>query len=234
MFKNALVHVQRNYKALLIYIAISASYFAARVAVEHFMLGKIERDSISTNQVTYLLVAGILTAVVIAMAQTLAFTRLARDIDRPFWKIEPGFRTFFRYCSFWFTLNYINIAALLFIGIAPFENDAKVSMSLFRVLYEVMFIPFGATVMFYGNTSRQEIVQALSTMLLQLPRFLLTEFFGLCFIGILDALQTSLPMASLPALAVIDAYFSCFIFAYVWEICRFNREEEENSDDMEF
>ena len=194
----------------------------------------MDPNSLDSLDKTYLTVGGIVTALIVAIAQTLVFTRFAKDIERPMWKMAPGFASFFRYCSFWFTLNYINIAAMLFIFILSISDDAKFSLDLLRNVYQIYLIPFGATVMFYGNTSRHEMGKALSTMLLQFPRFLLVGLIVLIAYTFLQSLQQSLdPMAS-PLIRIIEAYIDCFIFAYVWEICRFNREEEENSDDMEF
>lgn len=231
MFRNALSHVQRNPKALLIYAGISASFFGVLVLFEYMLIGIIKVDTITQNQTVYVIATGTLTGVIIAIAQSLSFTLLGTDIDRPFWKPKAGGGAFLKTCSFWFTLNYINIAAVLFIGLSSFEDDTKQSLLLFQSLYEVLYIPFGATVMFYANSARYELGKALHTMLLQLPLFLLAGFFGLFFLSLLQTLQASLPPYSLPILAIIDAYFACFIFAYTWEICKRNREQEENADD---
>jgi hypothetical protein len=234
MFRNALAHVQRNPKALLIFVVIVAAYFALRVVVEEAIIGALDAETLEQSDKVYLIVSGIVTAIVIAIAQTIAFTILGRDIDRPFWKVEEGLPTFLRFCSFWFTLNYINTAVFLIAVMSPVSDDARVSIEVLRSVLELLIVPFGATVMFYGNTTRAELGQAFHTMILQLPLFFLVGFFGLIFQSIQITLQAELieiHSMTLPIIGAIGAYMDCFIFAYTWEICKRNREQEENADD---
>lgn len=234
MFKNAMAHVQRNYRALLIFFAILTLYFALQNGLEFVLKGSVDFKENPSAERIYLLVVGISSAAIFSLAQTFAFTRMGTDIDRPRWKPLSTGQVMLRFFTFWFTLNFINTAALLLIAISLTNQDSQVSLELLRRIYEILIVPFGATVMFYGNTSRQEIAEAMTTFVRQLPQFMLLALFSLVLQSLMLVLQSNLPLWAFPLLSFTGAYFDCFLFAYAWEICLFNREELEHPDDVDF
>ncbi len=232
MFKNALAHVQHCYKALFVYVGITAGYVALKVAIETLLLGHIDT---TTPNTTYLIINLLLSVLIYSIAQAIAFPMLAREIEKPLWKVETNRTTFLRFFSFWFTINLaVNMFQLLFI-LAELSPDTKFSLIIFSLCLATTVIPFGATVMFYGNTTREEISQALNTMIAQLPYYLITflctfwlywNFIGLKLSG--------LPDVASPILEIVSGYAECVIFAFCWELCKKHREERENSDDYDF
>ncbi|MFP6581317.1 MAG: hypothetical protein VCD00_02035 [Candidatus Hydrogenedentota bacterium] len=234
MFKNALSHVQHNYQALLIYVGITAGYYALKLGIETWPGLDFSQDNMETIETLYLVVSGLVSSAVYAVAQTIAFLKMGENIERPVWKASSKPGAFVRFWAFWFSINLIILSTLLIIAILPMESSTQASLHLFWRFGQTVLLPFGATTMFYGSTTRNEMKLAGYSMIAQLPAYALICFIGLCVEVTLVGMQDGLPTQALPALAIIDSYAACFIFAYSWEICRKHREEEENMDDLDF
>jgi hypothetical protein len=234
MFSAALAHVQRNYVALLIYAGITAGFYAAKLAVESWLITDITPNDLDAIGKIYLIVSGLVSAAVYAVAQTVVFSKMGEDIERPIWKASSIPSPFLRFWSFWFTINLLNISSLLIIAVVPMEASARDSLQLFWLFGQTILVPFGAATMYFGNTTTNEMRLASHTLIAQLPHVALICFISLSVEVTLIGMQGGLPTPALPALAVIDSYAACFIFAYTWEICRKHREEEENADDLDF
>lgn len=235
MFKNAIINVQNTYKALLIFIAISAGYVALRTGVETLVIGEIDLSNPDTITKIYLLSATVLTALVWALAQSLAYPIMGEYIERPTWKAHRAPGAFVRFFSFWFTLNLINLSCFLLIAILPTEDSTRESLQIMWIICQTAITPFGATVMFFGETTKNAMIQAANTMITQLPSYALICFISFFVIITLQINTQNIPDYLRPLLEVPSSYLDCFIFAYSWEICRRHREEEEeNMDDLEF
>jgi hypothetical protein len=234
MFSKALSHVQNCYKALLIFASIIAGFMAIRVGVETWIIERYDLDDSENLSQMFMILFGIGTALIYALAQALAFPLLGEYIERPVWKArrEPG--AFARFFAFWFTLDLLSVASIVLISISPADNSSKASMLFLWTMLQTIVTPFGAAVMFFGNTTRREISQAGNTMIAQLPSFALLCLMYYVLISIVQSISFSLPAYLLPFSEIITAYTECFVFAYTWEICRRHRELEENMDDLDY
>ena len=233
-FSLALSHVQRNYVPLLIYAVIGAAFLGATVLIQTIVIDEVDLSGLEQGGRFYPILMGIATAVVFSIAKTIAFLGFAADIERPVWKAHQEDGAFFKFYAFWFTLGLIDVAGLNLIVLSPLEASTRQSLFMMWTVVSACMTPFGACVMFFGNTTRTELGLALHTMITQLPRMVLICFIGLLISGALQGLQLSLESYFLPVLAIVYAYFDCFIFSYCWELCRDQREIEENSDDLDF
>lgn len=235
MFKNALAHVQHCYKAFFIYAGIVGGYVAIKVLAESYYLENKGAGDIESLSTLYLVASGLITTGVFSIGQALAFLRLGREIDKPFWKIESNFSTFIRFFSFWFTLNLITLTLQLLIIVPEIPADTKESLFICWLLFITTVIPFGATVMFYGIPGREEMAQACSTMIAQLPYYcaiFICTFF--LYFYLIQIQASGLPDLALPLLEIIFVYIECVVFAFCWELCKKQRDELEHPDDFDF
>lgn len=232
----ALGHVQRNYVALLIYAAIIAAYLGLRVAIENWLIADFDLSALDSNANAryYILGAGVTTAATAAIGQAIAFLRMGEDIERPVWKVRQQPGALARFWGFWFTINLIAVTSSLLINLSPLELSTKESMQILYLFAEALLVPFGATVMFFGGTSRTDLANALSMMFHQLPGFLIIALLNFMASTFLTSLIRDLPSGALPALGIVSCYLDCFVFAFCWELCRNQREIEENMDDLDF
>ena len=235
MFKNALAHVQKCYKAFFVYAGIVGGYVALKVFAESYFLEGKEAGYVESLSNVYLIASGLITTVVYSAGQAFAFPMLGREIDKPFWKVEFNLSTFFRFFSFWFTLNLVAGTLQLLIIISDIPDSTKYNLIIWSFLIFSTVIPFGATVMFYGNTRREEIMQACSTMIAQLPYYLavfICTFF--LYFNLFQIQLVEIPNSLRPLLEIISSYADCVIFAFCWELCKKQRDELENPDDFDF
>lgn len=234
MFSAALSHVQRNYVALLIYAAITAGFIAIGTAVETWVLTDHSLEDSDGLGKLYIVLNSLTLAAILAIAQTIAFTRMATEIERPVWKASSIPGSFMRFWSFWFTLDLIQFSMFVVIAVFPMEPSGAQSLFTLWLCGRSILVPFGAATMFLGNTTRVEMRLAGVILVAQLPYVALICFIRFFVDVTLISMESGLPVFATPALQIIHSYVACFAFAYTWEICRKHREEEENMDDLDF
>lgn len=237
IFRAAFQGLQRNAGVLLFYLAVSAATYTARMLLDTFYLQpRLEDLSVNATQL-FFLVSDIVAVAIIAFAQTIAFSRMGRDIDRPMWRVaddKDALRLFYR---LWLLLGLANVALARFVDVAASQTtqaSAQLTLFFMWLVVAVLLVPFGASVMFYGRFARAELIEALSTMMHQLPRVLVLMFIGLFFGMLIINLQLELPVPARPILAIIDGYLDCFLFVCMWLICMYDRDDVSRPDDSDF
>ncbi len=178
----------------------------------------------------------IVVAIACALGQTLAFTRMGRDLGRPTWKIDGDLEALQRFFSMWFIFNLAGVAGLRAINsLASSATDSSVlTLLLFFLAFASMLTPVGAAVMFYGNAGKTEVNQALNTLADQLPR--LMSFVTISFVVTVSTLMLAerLPLWARPLVSVIESFQQCFVFAGTWLVCIYHRDTEPEDQDFDF
>lgn len=237
ILRSAFLALQHNLGPLFFYLCVGFVVYSARLAIDILVIEPMGEDISETFTRFYGITAEIIAVSIIAFSSTIAFSRIGRDIDRPMWRVEDDREALRRFYGLWLLLGLGNIAALRILDIAAASTDEESIRFLLAMIWlsgAVLMVPFGCAVMFYGRVKRQEVGEALATMLRHIPYVLLFSmigiFFGFMFIG----LQPDLPIWARPALAIADAYLDCFLFACMWLVCIYHRDDYEQPDNQDF
>jgi len=237
ILSSAFLALQRNLGPLLFYLCVGFVVYSARLAIDTFVLGpKVDEASESFTRF-YRISSDIVAVAAVAFAQTIAFSRIGRDIDKPMWRVEDDWEALRRFYGLWLLLGLTNVAALQVVNIIAATTGDDSTGFLLGTMWlsgAMLIIPFGSAVMFYGHVKRQEVGEALSTMLRHFPYTFLFAFIGFFFRYMFILIQPDLPLWARPALAIADAYLECFLFACMWLVCIYHRDDFEQPDNQDF
>lgn len=233
--KDAFDAIQRNYLALAIYAGSLVAFSVIMMLLRDFVVYPVDdAEPIPLYDLSSLVV----TAVIYALIQSVAFGRLGREMDRPFWKIETDGEAIRRFFTLWFILDLANFAAIHLISTLVERQGAlssAVSLVYLWMVAAACIVPVGAAIMFHGRAGPQELGAALGTLVGEFPRALLIVIMALMILVLVLGLQESIPDWAMPMLVIVDAYADFFIFASTWLLCMNHRDREEDNDtDFEF
>lgn len=239
MIKEAFAAVQRNRRSLLLYVAIIFGLHSVKLLCDYFLGQVAEAEIPPTVEHAYAFVSDIVAAAVYAVAQCTAFARIGREMDRPFWKIEGDGEALRRFFKLWFLLDLAGILLLRIVDGYASELDGEsisVVLFFFWIIIAVLLVPFGASVMFYGQVGKEEVLRAATTLIDQLPRTMLVLLMGYVIASIVIGIQMAgiLPPWATPSLAILDGFGDCLIFCAVWLICIYHRDEDAEGPDLDF
>jgi hypothetical protein len=230
--------VQRNIAALALYIAVIACSSAfSWILYDHLGLP----DKTSYPKVAYLIITLCVDAVLgvaAAFAQAVVFSRFAKDIDRPLWRMDGDMEAIRRYFPLWFALNVVVLVLKTFAFSLPaiFESENSGAFARWLLLAAVVtYIPLGAAMMFHKGSSWREFAETLAPYRRQFPKVLmLCCINGVLFMMMLSLLPDAMdkPLARV-AIDVVSSYFDCVIFCAAWLICILDRQNPVE-DDFEF
>jgi len=221
------------------YMGFVGLLHAAETAVQKLVLAPIAESTSDTLLGLYLILTRIGIAIFAAFADTVFLSRIGREIDKPYWRIPDDREALRRFYRLWLLLG---LAGLVYNQITEQltggdpQHPASFFMFISLILVVVLLHAFGTAVMFYGRAAREEMNEAIGTMSRHAPFMI-----GLCLFGILAAiflsliyvtistsgLSTPLEIAANGLLAMVDGYVSCLIFAFVWLVCRYDRDDFE-------
>ena len=237
ILRAALQALQRNYAPLLLYIGVVCAVYSARLALDTLVIAPNSENLAENFTQIYSIAIDILAVAIVAMAQTIAFSRIGREIDKPMWRVEGDRDAIGLFYKLWLLLGLMNITAVRFLDIAVAGTDEAAVQFTLAILWltgAVLIVPFGAAVMFYGRVGRQEVGEAVSTMFRQFPYTFLIALVGIFAAMFLITLQPDLPLWARPALAIAHGYVDCLLFAAMWLVCIYHRDEYVHPDDDDF
>ena len=235
--RAAVQALQRNYAPLLFYIGVGFAVYSARLAFDALVIAPRSEDLAENAIRMYSIAVDIAAVAIVAMAQTLAFSRIGREIDTPMWRVEGDRDAIRLFYPLWLLLGLLNIAALRLLGVVVAgmeEEPVRFVLEMAWLTGAVLLVPFGASIMFYGRVGRQEVGEAVSTMLRQFPHIFLIAIIGIFAAMFLIGLQPDLPLWARPALAIADGYVDCLLFASMWIVCIYHRDDYDHPDDDDF
>ena len=237
ILRAAFQALQRNYGPLLFYIGVGFAVYSARLSLDTLVIAPRSEEIAENILRLYSIAIDIAAVAVVALAQTIAFSRMGREIDKPMWRVADDLDAVRLFYKLWLLLGLVNIAAVRFRDILLVRTEeaaVQVMLVMMWLTGAVLLILFGSAVMFYGRVGRQEVGEAASTMTRQFGYTLLIVIVGFFFRFILIDLQLDLPLWARPALAIADGYLECLLFASMWLVCIYHRDEYDHPDDEDF
>lgn len=237
LLKDAFRAVQRNLGSLLLYIFFGAAMSFARI-LSNKWFEALDKETLSPLiENGFPIISKIIIAAGYALLLCVVFARIGREIDRPFWKVESDREAIRRFFSLWFILLLISILCGDLIGqlITDSPKDGQI-LSLVWLFGNSFLIQVGGAIMFYGHCRKEEIAQAMSTLLHQLPLTLLAALVSFFFNSLVIEIMRAgiLPDLVTPVLDIIEGYGFCVVFAFTWLICMRHRDEESEDEDFDF
>ena len=235
ILQRAIQAVQRNLSALGLYLLITVTASAAGITISH-ALGPPEKSAFSKGTL-FLCGVGIDAGLAIAsaVAQAIVFSRFAKEIDRPLWRIQDDREAVQRYFLLWIVLNAcLSVLNLLSVDVPQLlDNEGFGFFPRWLLLFaNAVYIPLGAAMMFMRTTNWRNIGEALAPYRRQFGKAfalcLITGFLFLLMIALIP--PTGLQLWPGILISVIFSYFDCVIFCAAWLICMFDRQTPENID----
>ncbi len=237
--RDAVRALHENYRPVLLYMSLVALLKTGEGALQKLVLDPIAETTSDSRMGMYLILTRIALVAGVALGDTVLLSRIGREVDKPYWRVPDDREALRRFYRLWLLLGLANLVYLQLTeqltGGDP-EHPATFFVFLSYIMLVVLLHAFGTTVMFYGNVTRDEVGEAYRTMSRHAQSIL-----GLCLLGILAAFLLQVFYAlivfgklPLPAelgagalLAAMDGYISCFLFAYMWLVCRYDRDDYE-------
>lgn len=235
LIRDAVNAVQKNLDALGIYVGIMLVASTTATYANSWMAVPAENPYADPNLIAYEVALNLFLVFSAAIAQSIAFARLGKNIDRPLWKISGDLEAIKLYLPLWAGLNAIVILvqALTTWSVATFGGSG-VSGVLFilMVLAVIVYIPVGAALMFLRTPDWTHLPEAVRPLFRQFSKTLVI----LAMTGLLFLLQISLISGMegqpwlRPLVDIAFAYFDCVIFSAVWLLSMYDRQAPEEVD----
>jgi hypothetical protein len=243
LFKEAIQAVERNIAAIGIYVAILVALSLANL-LYLLVFGTSGTAEPTQQQLLFGTIFDVIFALIAAIAQTLAFSRIGKDIDRPLWKVSGDREALQRYFVIWAVIGIFTVAVyrvLSMLGGFLDNDEFKLFALLVYIGMSSLATPIGACLMFARKPPLQEAPHALIPLMEQLPYTLLiaTGNFAWFFFSIFEGAQlfedpssTRLQIIFL-AMSIVTVFIDCVVFALVWLMCKDHRDNA-GEDDFEF
>lgn len=253
-YREATIALRHNFRPVLSFIAIGMLLSGGNSAFQLFVL-QPEADAPAQTLGLALVGWQIVYVAISAAAQTVFFSRMGREMDKPMWRVlddRDAMRRFFR---FWLLLGLLTLVYVHTMGaLLPADTDVAVAVAFLASVFTLATLVnvFGASVMFYGGAGRQEVREAFTTMGRHVAVIVAICLFGILAGLVLRDLNLSAVefgkapggaawyhSAAAVALGMLagafDSLVGCFIFAYAWLVCIFDRDHfEQPGDDFDF
>ncbi len=254
-YREAAKALRQNIQPVAFFVAIGFLLSGADSAIRLFVL---QPAADSPDRTLGLALVGwqICYAAIAAAAQTIFFARIGREMDKPLWHVLTDRDAFERFYRLWLLLALLTMVYVQTLGaLLSSDADAGTVVLFLASVFTLATLAtvFGANVMFYGGAGRQEVREAFSTLGRHVAVIVAICLFGI-LVGLLlhDLSVSSAELGRAPghaaawyqtagALALgmlagaLDSLASCFIFAYAWILCIFDRDHYEHpADDFDF
>jgi hypothetical protein len=228
-----------NYRPVLLYMAIAAAVKTGEQLFQEFAMAPIADETSDSMLGLYLIGSRIVLVALIAVADTIVFSRIGREVDKPYWRVADDREAFVRFYRLWLLLGLANLVYGQIIERAVGGNEERAGAFFLGVSYLIWIVllhALGAAIMFLGGVARDEVSEAFAILGRHAPRVM-----GLCLFGIMAGIllagtHTWMMTAEMPLpfeltagalLAAIDGYVSCLLFVYIWLVCRYDRDHFE-------
>lgn len=190
------------------------------------------------------LAVNIIGTAISAALQAIFFGYLGKVIDRPLYKLDGAGEAIRRFFVMWLLLNMVMLAISEFTNrLMIDEHPAAMGVLTILVVWYVVYLPVGASIMFHGSAKREELSEALApisrmfpqvilVLLLRMAEVLLLLTFGAAAIPTEEVSFMWVPGAL--ALTTMLVLLECVSFAAMWEICRVHRDTDDEDDEFDF
>ena len=238
LLRGAFGAVHRNPGPLLLYLGITVPFSLACLLLFHFLEPAVEETEPGDflNLLEFLIdLAG---GAVSAIAASIAFSRLGRELDKPLWKVRDDRQALRRFFIPWLIL-FLGANALLGINELLISAASPETYLLWYLLSAglvfMCLIPIGGCIMFSGDFHWRRLGDILSPLARQFRFALLFFYLGfmasitLSYIALALRLEGA-ALYGIPVVEILDGYLECAVFAGIWEICRIDRNAPPEAD----
>lgn len=239
MLGEAFRAVQENLSALFAYWAIILPVAALDIARQQFLEGAESAFQGWRNALISVTLM-VLESAATALAASVAFSRMGRELDKPLWKVQDDGEAVRRFFPLWFLFSLaLGVFSLISTLLAVVTEDAALHLALLLmyVVAAVLTIPLGACIMFSGRVHRDRLGETLQPIANQALGIAVFVLFGVVAYIFLLSLAISIPphlaFAKL-AIHIVGGYCDCVIFAGVWLIYRADRDSPPDEEDFDF
>jgi len=240
IIQEAFKALRRNQTALLIYLAVTVPLLCADRLIFDLLGGPTVEDfQRHLGLRVYVFVDELIVALGYALAQSIAFARLGKDIDRPLWKVSGDLEAVRRFFGLWFVLC-LTVRVIFLLAIRAGANaDGERLAAAFLYLYfmsAALYIPVGSCLMFHGGFQGPKPRESLAPLVRQLSMALGLVLFGYLQVSIMFALSYAAetgpvnPLWVLIPAEVLDAACNLFAFSWAWLICIVDRNRVPHED----
>ena len=205
--------VQQNLWALFAYASVMAGLRTADILLTS------SPDSTSEESLTALQIVWIVVLVLVtSLTQTVVFSKLAHNLDKPLWKLAGIAQALRRHLGYWLLANAL-FAVLMILGfVAP------------CMVVGITYIFVGACRMFRWDSSWTDVFRPFRR---EFPAALvLITFTGVMFVSYFMFMEGVQDRQILqPLVEIIFAYADLVIFSATWNLCM---KDRETPDDVDF
>ncbi|MEA3366181.1 MAG: hypothetical protein U9Q79_11135, partial [Candidatus Hydrogenedentes bacterium] len=174
--------VLRNPRALFLYIGLAMGVVSLNLVASYMMTGGEIPEEPGLPLRLFGLISDLVLAATSAFAQTVAFSWLGQNLDRPLWRIKGIGDAMKRFFPVWLMLDLLILIfhnlTIRFMAADPSSSLGEFMFLLFITL-NVIAIPIGAAIMFHGELKWTELGASLVPLGRQLfPTVLVVTFSG--------------------------------------------------------
>lgn len=234
MLRDAFRAVHTNVGALFLFLMIDLPLTMAVASLNEFYVAP--RSEELSDQVIGLIQTGavVIQVFVYAAVASIVFSKMAKNIDYPMWKIHGSGDALSRFFPMWLLLFFVSVAVIQFGIIAFQQGDENLGAGLQfgGIVLLITVIPFGAIVTFLGNGRGEDLRVAFTIIPRVIDRFLVAMLIGFVQISIVQTvlLEEGTAFWMKPMVSAFDVYLDCVVFSYIFLACREQRDMEEPVD----
>jgi len=233
---QAVQSIQKNIPALGLYLLITVPA-SALIHLGNAWMGTEGDPEAAMNAaaLAYQAAGDAFLIAAYALAQSLAFSRMGRQIDRPLWKCPGDREAIRRYFPLWALLNIVAVGSQrLVVWLPALMDNESAAMPLFWLMAIIMatYLPVGAAVMFAGIPEWRRLGEAIAPLGRLWTKTLAICFFSgvIYFLLVILIMQNESQRWILPLIDVIAGYFDCVIFCATWLLCMLDRQTPQEND----
>lgn len=232
--------VLRNPRAVALYVGLVTGVAGLDLLGLHLITGGEMPEEPGLTLRLFGLGSDLVLAGTYAFAQTVAFSWIGQNLDRPLWRIKGLGDAMKRFFPVWLILALL-IMVFHNLTIRFMAADQSSSLGQFMFLLfmtlNVIAIPIGGAIMFHGELKWSELGESLAPLGRQLfSTTILAVFSGCVLVGLFFFLlpATGERVWLQPFVQIPGGIAECAIFAATWFICIMDRESEDVNDDFDF
>ncbi len=234
LIRDAANAVQKNLAALGIYMAITLVAFVV-VTLVGIHMGQFAEETPAEPNLLYQVTMHLFLVFIGALAQSVAFSRMAKEIDRPLWKISGDLEAIKNYMPLWAGLNAIMTLIVVLLEWSDKTYGASGGTALLYIVWvlaAIVYIPAGASLMFLRTAEWTHLPEAMRPLFRQFSKTLVVlAFTGVVFLIHLTLIEQTVKQPWLRSLIELAfAYFDCVVFAAILLVCMYDRQTPEEVD----
>ena len=227
--------IQRNLKWFAVYVLMLVPVSAGLLTLDTYFFDASPEAAKTPASIQWEAATALVLAVVSALAQTLVFTRIGREMAHMMWRVKNTEATIRRFFPMWLLINLVVYAVQkvpdFVLGGENTDHPLAGPFLILMVIVMICSTPFGACFMWWGSVF--PLKEALAPLGRNLAKtFMILFASGVFFFLCLDLLaMTQESKVFWPLIDVLFCYFDCFIFAATWALLIYDTQPKDLLDE---